>query len=255
MDISTAIILGIVEGITEFLPISSTGHLLLVERFLAIPPSDFVTTFTIGIQLGAIFAVCGLYWRDLLKDWEVWKKIAAAFIPTALIGLTLYSIVKTYLLVNLSVIIWALLVGGIALLLAEWLLVNRAETVNSIETISYKQALMVGLFQSIALVPGVSRAAATIIGGMALGISRETIVKFSFLLAVPTMLSATALDLLKSPTAFGAYEWQLLIIGFVVAWLVAVVAIKFLLRFIERHTFVIFGIYRIVLALFLLFIL
>ncbi len=252
MHFGDAIILGIVEGLTEFLPISSTAHLLLVERLLSIPVGGFASTFAIGIQLGAIAAVVNVYWRTLISDFGLWKKIAAAFIPTALIGLALHSYVKTYLFASLSIIAWALLLGGIVLLIAEWLLKKREETTSETASMTYAQALMIGLFQSLALVPGVSRAAATIIGGMSLGISRQAIVQFSFVLAIPTMLAATALDLLKSDFTFSSQEWGLFAVGFVVAWIVALIAIKFLLRFIERHTFIIFGIYRIILGLILL---
>ncbi|HYC83537.1 MAG TPA: undecaprenyl-diphosphatase UppP [Candidatus Paceibacterota bacterium] len=252
MELTDAFILGVVEGLTEFLPISSTAHLLLTERLLNVPADAFSSFFVIGIQLGAIAAVLNVYWRTLLEDFTIWKKIAAAFVPTALIGLALHSYVKAYLFASLPVIAWALFLGGFVLLAAESLLKHRKKAGEESTDVSYRQAMMIGLFQSLAIVPGVSRAAATVIGGMSLGISRRAIIQFSFLLAVPTMLAATALDLLKSELSFSASQWGLFAVGFITAWLVAVGAIKFLLHFIEQHTFAVFGFYRIALGLALL---
>jgi undecaprenyl-diphosphatase len=255
MDIFHSIILGIVEGTTEFLPISSTGHLILTSSLLHIPSTEFLKSFEIVIQLGAITAALVLYWR---KFWniEMLKKLFVAFLPTAIIGLLLYSFIKTYLLGNSTVVVWTLLLGGIALIAFEWWHQESLTSIEDVEHISYTQALLIGLAQSVAVIPGVSRSAATIIGGMLLGLKRTTVVEFSFLLAIPTMLAATGLDMLKNYNTFSADQTLTLSIGFIVSGLVAAGAIRFLVKYIQNHTFVPFGIYRIAIALlFLLFIL
>jgi undecaprenyl-diphosphatase len=244
-----AFILGIVEGISEFLPISSTGHLILVSRLLGIPQTEFVKTFEIAIQLGAILSVVVLYWKRFLLNIEALKKICVAFLPTAVIGLVLYKIVKKYLLGNSDVVIWSLFLGGLFLIIFELLHREKKDSVSAIESISYKQAAIIGVFQAIAVIPGVSRSAATIIGGLILGLRRDTIVEFSFLLAVPTMLAATILDLYKSANAFTQSQFTMLGIGFVTSFVVAIFAIKFLISYIKKHSFIPFGIYRIITAL------
>jgi len=248
MDIIQAIIFGIVEGVTEFLPISSTGHLMLTARYLGIAQTEFVKSFEIAIQSGAILAVVVLYWKTLRKDSAIWKKLFAAFLPTAIIGAMLYKIIKGFLLNSSAVVLWALFLGGIALILFECFYRDKENAVSALSEISYLQAFLIGLFQSLAMIPGVSRAAATIIGGLSVGLKRKTIVEFSFLLAVPTMAAAMALDLLKSSHAFSAGQFLLLAVGFAVSFAVALIAIRFLLTFIKRHTFIPFGIYRILVA-------
>lgn len=242
-----SIILGIVEGITEFLPISSTGHLILTSTLLGIEHTEFVKTFEIAIQFGAILSVVALYWRSFL-DVEVLKRLAAAFIPTAIIGLAAYKFIKTYLLGNELVVVIALALGGVALIVFELIHKEHEGFADDLHQITYKQAFLVGLFQSIAVIPGVSRSAATILGGLFLGIRRVSIVEFSFLLAVPTMLAATVLDLLKTEVAFTQSEWSALGVGFVVSFIVALASIVWLLKFVRTHSFISFGIYRIVIA-------
>ncbi|MFH1866572.1 MAG: undecaprenyl-diphosphate phosphatase [Patescibacteria group bacterium] len=249
LEIWQTIILGIVEGITEFLPISSTGHLILTSKLLNLPPTDWLKSFEIAIQLGAILAVVVLYWRSLLVNWQILKKIIIAFIPTAIIGLALYQVVKQYLLGSHTVVLWALLIGGAGLIVFELWYKNKLVKVNELEEISYPQALLIGLAQSLAIVPGVSRAAATIVGGLILGLGRKTIVEFSFLLAVPTMLAATGLDLLKSAGSWSSGQFGILAIGFVTSFVVALLSIKWLIQFIQKHTFISFGVYRILIAL------
>ena len=249
MHIFQSIILGIVEGVTEFLPISSTGHMILASHVLGITETDFVKSFEIFIQLGAILAVVVLYWRKLLMNKKIFLRVCVAFLPTAVIGLALYKVVKIYLLGNVSVVLWSLLLGGIFLIGFEYFRKGKISHTNEIENISYKQAFIVGLFQSIAIIPGVSRSAATIVGGLALGISREAIVEFSFMLAVPTMVAATGLDLIKSGHSFDGGQIELLATGFIVAFISAFFAIKFLLNYVKNHTFTSFGIYRIVIAI------
>lgn len=246
-----AVILGLIEGITEFLPISSTGHLIIGSHFLRVENADFAKSFEVFIQLGAILAIVALYFKKLFLNAKVFWRVAVGFLPTAIIGLVLYKFVKAYLLGNLSVVLWSLFLGGIALIAFEYWNKKKEEvaSVASIESISYKQAVLIGLAQSVAIVPGVSRAAATIVGGLALGISRATIVEYSFLLAVPTMAAATGLDLLKSAHSFTGQEIGMLAIGFVVSFLSALIAVRFLLKYVKSHTFVPFGVYRIVAAI------
>ncbi|MFA6601999.1 MAG: undecaprenyl-diphosphate phosphatase [Candidatus Paceibacterota bacterium] len=242
-----SLILGIVEGLSEFLPISSTGHLILVSELLRIPATVFSKSFNIIIQLGAIAAVIVLYW-DKLRNLDLWKKLIVAFIPTGIIGLALYKVVKTYLLGNSLVVLWSLFLGGIAIIIFEWWQKKKVEPVDEISSITYRQALLIGLFQSIAIIPGISRSAATIVGGLAMGLSRKTIVRFSFLLAIPTMLAASGLDLVKNYSAFSTDQFGSLAVGFIVSFIVAVVSIRFLLGYIRNHDFTAFGIYRIVIA-------
>jgi len=243
-----AIILGIVEGLTEFLPVSSTGHLILASSLLGIPDSGFLSTFEIAIQLGAILAVVVLFWRTIL-DWTLIKKIVVAFLPTAVIGFTVYPFVKGYLLDNQMVVLAALFLGGIFLIGFEYWHKESPMAVTNPRDITYKQALAIGFFQAIAVIPGVSRSAATIIGGLAVGIRRVAIVEFSFLLAVPTMAAATGLDLLKSYKLISTADLGVLLLGAGVAFVVALVVIRFFLDYVRRYTFIPFGVYRIVLAL------
>ena len=245
MSLLHALILGLVEGITEFLPISSTAHLILAVHGLRIPDTEFVKSFEIIIQLGAILSVVVLYWNKFWH-WDVLKKLVVAVIPTGVIGLTVYKVVKGYLLGNLTVVLVALVVGGIALIVFE-----RYQTASDAEVdfreITYRKAFLIGLFQSIAVIPGVSRSAATIVGGSLIGISKRTIVEFSFMLAVPTMLAASGLELVKSRDAL-AGNYGMLAVGFAVSFVTAIVAIKTFLGYIKKHDFSAFGWYRIVLA-------
>ncbi len=249
MNFLTTIILGVVEGITEFLPVSSTGHLILTAKLLGLAQSDFLKSFEIIIQLGAILAVIVLYWKILLINFKALKRIAVAFIPTALIGFTIYKSIKKFLLGNNQVVLWSLFLGGIVIIVFERIHREKKEAIGEISELSYGKAFMVGLFQSIAMIPGVSRSAASILGGLTLSLKRKTAVEFSFLLAVPTMLAATGLDLVKSAGTFSSHQVLFLLSGFVTAFIVAILAIKFLLQFIENHNFTAFGIYRVLLAL------
>lgn len=257
MTILHSILLGIIEGITEFLPISSTAHLIIFSKILKIPSSDFLSSFLISIQVGAILSVTVLYAKTIIKNPKLILKIIAAFIPTAIIGLTAYKLVKDYLLDSLPLIAGALLIGGIIIILLERYFARQnrdqpAIAEKDLDSISYRQAAYIGVFQSLAIVPGVSRSAATIMGGLALGLSRKNIVEFSFLLALPTMLAATALDLYKTPPVLRGNELNLWLIGLVVSFITAILGIKFFLKFIKKNDFKIFGWYRIVLATILL---
>src|SRR3989344_7623979 len=248
MTILQAVILGIVEGVTEFLPISSTGHLILASRLMGIADSNFLKSFEIAIQFGAILSVVVLYFKKIFSGKEIWNKVLTAFLPTAIIGFLLYKTLKDYLLSNALLVVWSLAIGGVALIIFELWYARRVAT-SQLEAISYKQSFLVGVAQSLAIIPGISRSGATIIGGLLMGISREKIVEFSFLLAVPTMAVATGYDLLKSAGSFSVSDFHILAIGFIISFLVAWLSIKWLLYFIKNHTFIWFVVYRIVAAL------
>jgi undecaprenyl-diphosphatase len=246
LDALRAVILGVVEGITEFLPVSSTAHLILTSHALGIRETEFLKSFEIIIQLGAILSVVVLYWKKFL-DFDLLKKLVVAVIPTGIIGLTVYKAIKGYLLGNVTVVLLALVIGGIALLLF-----SRMRRVPDRETdfreITYGKAFLIGLFQAIAVIPGVSRSAATIVGGSLIGVSKRTIVEFSFMLAVPTMLAASGLELVKNRSALQG-NMGVLAVGFVVSFITAIIAIKSFLGYIKNRDFSLFGWYRIALAI------
>lgn len=243
-----SIILGVVEGLTEFLPISSTGHLILVSHLLGIPQTDFVKSFEIAIQLGSILAVLVLFWRSFLNT-EVVKRLIVAFIPTGIIGFILYRFIKDTLIGDPMIVVWALLIGGIVIIAIEWRNKDTVLPEIPVTQISYLQSFLLGLAQAIAVIPGVSRSGATVMGGLLMRLPRATILTFSFLLAVPTMVMATAYDLYKTPAVFSENNLTLLACGFVVAFLVALATIRLVLSYVRSHSFIVFGIYRIVLAL------
>ncbi|MEO8637954.1 MAG: undecaprenyl-diphosphatase UppP [Candidatus Taylorbacteria bacterium] len=250
MDIFQVIILSIVEGITEFLPISSTGHLILASHILGLSQTDFLKSFEIAIQLGAVLSVIFLYGKSYLLKLSMIKKLVVAFIPTALLGLLFYSFIKKNLLGNESVVLFALGIGGVLIIIFELILKKREEEQKqNLETLTYKQAFLVGLAQSVAIIPGVSRSATTVLGGRFLGLSMKSAVEFSFLLALPTMLAATGLDLVKNWSLFTHSEIGVLFLGFILSFTVAVFSIKFLLTFIKKYSFISFGVYRIFIAL------
>jgi len=248
MDLFDAIILAVVEGLTEFLPISSTGHTILAAVLLNVGQTEFVKSFEIALEFGSILAVVVLYWRFFL-DFEVLKRLIVAFIPTGIVGLAFYRIFKDVLFGNEQIVLWALLLGGIFIVLFEWRYKERSVIEErEMSKIPYKHCLLIGLFQAVSIIPGVSRSAPTIMGGLALGMKRQTIVLFSFLLAVPTMVAASGFDLVMSYSEFSAGQVDLLLVGFVVSFLVAMPAIKFFLGYVRKHSFVPFGIYRILLV-------
>ena len=251
MTLLQALILGIVEGLTEFLPVSSTAHLILANHAMRMAETDFVKSFDIIIQLGAILSVVVLYWKKFWKV-EVLTKLAVAFIPTGVIGLTVYKLVKGYLLGSVPVVVAALVIGGVVLILFDRKRVDVGDEIDFSE-ITHRRALLIGLFQALAMIPGTSRSAATIIGGSLLGISRRTIVEFSFMLAVPTMLGASVLDLVKSHAALSGHV-ATLGVGFVVSFITAILAIKSFLTYVKGHDFRVFGWYRIALAAVYLFV-
>jgi len=248
MNLIHVFILSLIEGLTEFLPISSTGHLILASKLLNIEPTSFTKTFEIVIQLGAILAVVVLYFKKLITSKNLLKKLVVAFIPTAIVGFTLYPLIKNVLLGSSSITLNALFWGGIALIGVEWFLKRKKTQAQEISEVSYKQALIIGTFQSLSVIPGVSRAAATIVGGLLTGLNRPTATEFSFLLAVPTMFAATALDIYKSKEMIAQGGFITLFVGTVLSFFFAIIAVKFLINFVKKHDFTAFGIYRIALA-------
>jgi undecaprenyl-diphosphatase len=244
-----ALILGIIEGVSEFLPISSTGHLILASYLLHLKQTEFQKSFEIAIQLGAVLSVVVLYWRALLVNLEILKKVITAFIPTAILGFIFYKIIKRVLLGSNTVVLCSLLIGGIFLVLFELWHREKEDATEELSDISYSKSFIIGLCQAVAMIPGVSRSAATIIGGLILGIKRKTIVEFSFLLSVPTMAAATGFDLMKSGGHFSWEEFNFLLVGFISSFIVALLSIKWLIHFIKNHTFISFGIYRILISL------
>ncbi len=249
MDFIQAIILSVVEGITEFLPVSSTGHLVLTSELLKIPQTGFVKSFEIFIQLGAILAVVVLYYKKYSQNIKAWKNVLAAFIPTAVIGFVLYKFIKSYLIGNSLVTVLALFIGGILLIVLEKLYKEKEHHTSAVENLTIKQSVLIGLAQSVSVIPGVSRSAATIIGGMFFGAKRQIAVEFSFLLAVPTLAGATALDLVKSNFNFSSYEWSILMVGLIGSFVTALIVIKWFISYVQKNTFIPFGIYRIILGL------
>lgn len=248
MNLFDSVILGIVEGVTEFLPISSTGHLVLVGKFLKLSQSEFLKSFDIVIQFGAILSVVFLYWKSFFNK-EIVKRLIISMVPTIFFGILLYKIVKSYLLDNLSLILWALLLGGVALIIFEYWHKEKDDAQEEVQNITIGQAFKIGAFQSLAMVPGVSRAAATIVGGLILNIKRRAVAEYSFLLAVPTMLAASVLDLYKNYQSFSLDDFEFLAVGFTVSFIVAILSIKFLMGYIKKHDFKPFGVYRIIIAL------
>lgn len=249
MDFFQAIIFSIIEGLTEFLPVSSTGHLVLTAQILKLPQTEFIKSFEIIIQLGAILAIVSLYFKKLITNFKLWPKLVVAFIPTAIVGLSLYKIIKNVLLANSYITVIALFIGGILIIILEKVYKEQKHHLSTVDQISHKQAFLIGLCQSISIIPGVSRAGATIIGGMFLGLKRQTALEFSFLLAIPTIFAASGLDLVKSNFAFTSSEYLLLFVGLVGSFITALFVVKFFLKYVQTHTFIPFGIYRIILSI------
>lgn len=249
MNIFQALILAVVEGVSEFLPISSTGHLILASRLLSIPQTEFVKSFEIIIQFGAILAVVVLYWRRFLTDTRSLSRVLIAFIPTMVVGLILYKFIKTFLLGNTFIVSLSLIVGGLLIIFLEWFYKTKKSHLGKISDVSPIKSVIIGLGQALAVVPGVSRSASTILTGLFLGLDRKTAAEFSFLLAVPTMAAASVLDLTKSSWGFSADEWGILGVGFIGAFITAMFSVKWFLGFIQKHSFTPFAIYRIIVGL------
>ena len=266
IEILKVVFLGIVEGITEWLPISSTGHMLLVDEFITLDASDsFKDMFFVIIQLGAILAVVTIFWKKMwpfqMKDktqsvfkkdtWSMWFKTVVACIPGAVVTLLFDDFIEAHLHTAVVISI-ALIFYGIAFIVIENWNKTRTPKVESLSDITYKTAFLIGMFQVLSIIPGTSRSGATIIGALLLGVSRVAAAEFTFFLAVPVMFGLSALKLIKFGLSFTSAELAILIIGCVVAYLVSILVIKFLMGYIKKHDFKIFGWYRIVLGVIVL---
>lgn len=247
MTILQAIFFGIVEGITEFLPISSTFHLILTAKFLSLPQSDFVKLFEVFIQSGAILSVVILYYRMLLKDWKLVQKVMVAFIPTAIIGFALHEVIKNVFFESEMLMYTAFGVVGILFLLVELLVKKGKLTLsNDLDKLTYKQAIIIGTIQALAVVPGVSRAGAVIVGMMFLGYRRDHSASFSFLLAIPTIFAASALDGLKMREVImsNTQNLNILLIGCFAAFVSSYIIVNWFIKFIQRNSLLPFAYYR-----------
>jgi undecaprenyl-diphosphatase len=249
MSIVQAIILAIIEGITEFLPISSTGHMIIGSAFMGIANSPFVKMFTVAIQFGAILSVLVLYWNRFFKSFDFYVKLIIAFIPAAVFGLLLNDFIDS-MLESPMVVAISLIIGGVFLLFVDKIFVKNELDQSEEQEISNSTALKIGFFQVIAMIPGVSRSAATIVGGLTQKLNRKNAAEFSFFLAVPTMLAATAYKMLKYQLKYGfsSEDMGILALGNVVAFIVALFSIKALISYLTKYGFKLFGYYRIALG-------
>jgi undecaprenyl-diphosphatase len=246
-----SILLAIIEGLTEFLPVSSTGHMIIASSVMGIAADPFTKLFTVAIQLGAILAVVVLYWKRFFQSFDFYFKIGVAFIPAVIGGLFLKGYIDA-LLERVDVVGYALLLGGVFFLFVDKIF---SETNLTEQEITYPKAFKIGLFQVIAMIPGVSRSAATIIGGLSQKLTRTSAAEFSFFLAVPTMFAATVLSLYdfhKQGLILSSNQTSVLIVGNIVAFVVAMIAIKSFVNFLTKHGFKVFGYYRIVLGVIIL---
>jgi len=246
-----ALILGLVEGITEFLPISSTFHLIFTSKLLGITETDFLKTFEVVIQSGAIMAAILLYWQKL-KETKLLKTILISFLPTSIVGFTLYKLIKTVFFANTTLQIGSfILVGIIFILYEKFSLQNQSKKIGEINT---KDALIIGLAQSLAVIPGVSRAGAVLLCGLILGYKRDQAAEYSFLLAIPTIISAGAFDLLKSDTSilFAPGNISLLLVGAASSFVSAYFVMRWFIGFMQKKSLILFGIYRLVAGFFLI---
>lgn len=252
MDVLHSVILGLVEGATEFLPISSTGHLIVVSQWLGVEQTEDNKAFEVIIQLAAILAVVVNYKeRFTLKYFRLWCQVFVAFLPVAIVGFLFHHQIKA--MFSVSVVATMFIVGGGIFLLTEKYIKHNSASVDSLDGLNFKQALSVGVAQIFALIPGTSRAGSTIVGALLVGLSRKASAEFSFLLALPVMMAASGYDLLSNYKAFSGEQWVPLAIGFVVAFLSAFVVMKLFMVFLQKFTFVAFGWYRILFGGLLLF--
>jgi undecaprenyl-diphosphatase len=252
MSLIQALILALVEGLTEFLPVSSTGHMIIASSVLGIAADPFTKMFTIAIQFGAILSVVVLYWKRFFQTIDFYFKLLVAFIPAMVLGLLLNDFIDQ-LLEHVEVVAIMLIVGGFIFLFIDKLFHESEE--NGSSDVTYKTAFKIGLFQTMAMIPGVSRSAATIIGGLTQKLNKKTAAEFSFFLAVPTMLAATSYKLLKfylEGYTFGSHEISILVFGNLVAFVIAILAIKSFISYLTRHGFKVFGYYRIAVGIIIL---
>ncbi|WP_299160064.1 undecaprenyl-diphosphate phosphatase [uncultured Tenacibaculum sp.] len=260
MGLLEAIVLAIIEGITEYLPVSSTGHMIIASSFMRIATDDFTKLFTIVIQLGAILSVLVLYWKRFFQSFDFYLKLLVAFIPAVVLGLLLNDVIDSLLESPVTVAISLIIGGAILLKVDDWFKANEEfdkENPTAHTEINYATALKIGFFQCLAMIPGTSRSGASIVGGMTQKINRKTAAEFSFFLAVPTMLGATAkktYDYYKAGFELSSEQVNYLIIGNVIAFIVALIAIKSFIDYLSKKGFKIFGYYRIIFGITLLFI-
>lgn len=257
MDIFKTVILGLVEGVTEFLPISSTAHLIISSKLLNIPATEFQKFFEVFIQSGAILAVLVIYWKIILKNRNLLINIILSFIPTAVVGLLLHKVIKGVFFESFTLITTSLFMVGLFFIIFEYLLKKKiVKTDKKIIQMTIVQALMIGVGQSLAVVPGVSRAGAVILTMMILGFNREESALYSFVLAVPTLFAAAAFDFLKTDPQliFSGNNPMFLIIGLITSFMSALLAIKWFIKFLQKNSLSYFGVYRIGLAIFTFFI-
>jgi undecaprenyl-diphosphatase len=251
LDIFQAIIIGIIEGFTEFLPISSTGHMIVASKFLGVSQDALTKAYEVIIQFAAIMAVMLIYREKVsFKKIDLWQKLFVAFLPLAVIGFIFKDHIK--MLFTVEVVASMFIIGGILFLILEYFYEEKEWHISDVEQVSYKQALWVGIAQIFSLIPGTSRAGATIAGGLLVGLDRKASAEFSFLLAIPVMAAVTGYDLLKHYQDFADANWGAFVVGFITAFIVAYLTIKLFLAFIQRFTFVAFGVYRIIFGVILL---
>jgi undecaprenyl-diphosphatase len=251
-----AIVLAIVEGLTEYLPISSTGHMIITSSLMGINENPFTKDFTIIVQFGAILSVLVLYWRRFLSSMDFYKKLLVAFLPAAVIGLTVKSKID-FLLGDVKVVAYSLIVGGVILLFVDRWFAKQEERFNQagggeIDSLTFGQSAAIGLMQCLAFIPGTSRSAASIVGGLSLRLNRKAAAEFSFFLAVPTLTAATGYKLLKIAKNIEPGQISILLIGNLVAFLVGMLSIKAFIGFLTRKGFFVFGVYRILLGILIL---
>ncbi len=253
MDIFQAVILSIIEGFTEFLPISSTGHMIVASKFIGVAQSDTNKAFEVIIQLSAILAVVANYKEKFtFKHIELWKKVFIAFLPIATVGFLFSHQIKELFTVKTVAIMF--IIGGVVFLVQELFYSKTSHDTKDVEDVTYKQASIIGLFQVFALIPGTSRAGSTIVGALLSGLDRKASAEFSFLLAFPVMLAASGYDFLKHFDDFSNQNFIVLAVGFIVAFIVAFLTMKLFIKFLEKFTFNFFGIYRILFGILLLYI-
>jgi len=252
MSIFESIVLGIVEGITEFLPISSTAHMIIVSTLLGLKQTMQNVAFEVIIQLGATLAIVWIYLDKInFKEINLWKKVTLAFFPLAVTGFLLRHQIKELFTVQTAA--WMFIVGGIVFFIVEKIYSEEKVKVSDVEKVSLKQALIIGFFQVFALVPGTSRSGATIVGGMLSGLSRKTAADFSFLLAIPTMFAASGYEFVKNISSFKYQNLIILSVGFIVSFLASYIAVKLFLKYVQKYTLNAFGIYRIIVGVILLY--
>jgi undecaprenyl-diphosphatase len=244
MEIIHAIIIAIVEGITEFLPISSTGHMIITQKLLGIESTEFVKMFTVIIQFGAILSVIVLYWKRFFQSVNFYYKLFVAFLPAAVFGFLFNDIIESFL-GNVLIVAISLVLGGIILVFVD----DWFKKPDANQQITYKKSFIIGMFQVISMIPGVSRSAATIIGGLSQKLNRKTAAEFSFFLAVPTMAAASSYELLKTYKSITADNIKILLTGNLVAFIVAILAIKGFISILTKYGFKAFGYYRIAIGL------